>query len=578
MHKSPSNTALFFDIVEEEDETRREDKVRRASMCISNGTQNRLVHPSGMAGVQEQEGGHKEGDDELVKTGSNSLPILTPEEVLKELLNDLYIDSTKLKQEELLGEGGFATVHRSLLFDPRKNSHKAVAVKVLKPDLLKSPDDLREFLMEANLQRKMKHRYIVRILGIGGHDMSTMTSLRESIFVVQEYMGGKDLKDLVVRQMLDRGKELYSTEDAFKWLIMVAEALNYCHSVCRPMIIHRDLKLENILLDEAKNEAKLCDFGLHKRLRMKLMSHPGDSPGAAAAAAEGSYYGGNLYANSLGAAAPSSQAQNPDTLPQQRESGSVRRSRSEKFLAQMEQVSENSGRRRYTSDGESAHGGTLYADHISSHGDAQSTPLLSLSSGGKSASSATDAKGTADSPASTVVQSPQPTVAFPTALAEAQSIHSQSQSIHLLSPRSLGSSMELTQKVGSAFYMAPEVVLGKKYNEKVDVFGFAIIMYEVLARSVILVKYAMVHSREELANYGELVAKGHREQIPPHWPEELKCLIADCWAHEPEKRPSFNKIISRLVSIRDSGAAHYINKPLGAKDYNMFCDCGCCLQ
>ena len=58
--------------------------------------------------------------------------------------------------------------------------------------------------------------------------------------------------------------------------------------------------------------------------------------------------------------------------------------------------------------------------------------------------------------------------------------------------------------------MAPEVVMGKKYNEKVDVFGFAIIMYEVLTRSVILIKYAMVHTRDELASYGESVAGGHR--------------------------------------------------------------------
>lgn len=60
---------------------------------------------------------------------------------------------------ELLGQGGFADVHAAELIDPLLPSFsESVAVKRLRPDVLKSPDDLREFLTEANLLRKLQHR------------------------------------------------------------------------------------------------------------------------------------------------------------------------------------------------------------------------------------------------------------------------------------------------------------------------------------------------------------------------------------------------------------------------------------
>lgn len=87
----------------------------------------------------------------------------------------------------------------------------------------------------------------------------------------------------------------------------------------------------------------------------------------------------------------------------------------------------------------------------------------------------------------------------------------------------------------------------------------------------------MVHTRDELANYGETVAEGHREDIPEHWPEELRTLISDCWAEDPRERPAFSKVIARLTSIRDSGVAHQVCDP-SESQYSMFCDCGCSLQ
>ena len=62
----------------------------------------------------------------------------------------------------------------------------------------------------------------------------------------------------------------YTWTDALRWLQQIAAALKYLHSL-RPMVVHRDLKLENMLLtglDPAIADAKLADFGLCKLVKV----------------------------------------------------------------------------------------------------------------------------------------------------------------------------------------------------------------------------------------------------------------------------------------------------------------------
>ena len=55
----------------------------------------------------------------------------------------------------------------------------------------------------------------------------------------------------------------------------------------------------------------------------------------------------------------------------------------------------------------------------------------------------------------------------------------------------------LTEAVGSWAYMAPEVVLGQPYNEKVDVFSFGVILFEVLNRKLMLVDEIKTDPRKD---------------------------------------------------------------------------------
>ena len=91
------------------------------------------------------------------------------------------------------------------------------------------------------------------------------TGLPTKLFMVLEYMGGGTLSDLVQRQMLTPQYKIYSTNDALRWSIQIASALAYLHN-SKPMLIHRDLKPDNIMLTKDLSSAKLIDFGLHSRI------------------------------------------------------------------------------------------------------------------------------------------------------------------------------------------------------------------------------------------------------------------------------------------------------------------------
>lgn len=63
---------------------------------------------------------------------------------------------------------------------------------------------------------------------------------------------------------------LVCVQDAMRWALQIAEALAYLHHFS-PLVVHRDLKLENILLtspNPATADAKLADFGLHKCIKV----------------------------------------------------------------------------------------------------------------------------------------------------------------------------------------------------------------------------------------------------------------------------------------------------------------------
>jgi len=101
--------------------------------------------------------------------------------------------------------------------------------------------------------------------------------------------------------------------------------------------------------------------------------------------------------------------------------------------------------------------------------------------------------------------------------------------------------------VGTHHWMAPEILVGEPYDHHADVFSFAMVIFEVLCREVPF---------EDLSvqKVALTVAEGGRpdmEAIPPDSPALLVHLMVCCWAHEPQSRPDFTKIIAVLDSLKD---------------------------
>ncbi|ONK61176.1 uncharacterized protein A4U43_C08F27010 [Asparagus officinalis] len=98
---------------------------------------------------------------------------------------------------------------------------------------------------------------------------------------------------------------------------------------------------------------------------------------------------------------------------------------------------------------------------------------------------------------------------------------------------------------GTLPWMAPELLNGSsnKVSEKVDVFSFGIVMWEILTGEE---PYANMHYG---AIIGGIVNNTLRPPVPGSCDPEWRRLMEQCWAPDPQQRPSFTQIASRLRSM-----------------------------
>lgn len=169
-----------------------------------------------------------------------------------------------------LGRGGFAVCLRATC------GGKTVALKVLHPEFSSgnSPEG-QLFLEEARLMLTMQHPHVVKcyallklpptLPGLTGYTSSTYA-------MMLEVMEGGSLASLIARQLQNPSSPQYTFMHALHWCIEVAAALEYLHSGAANglPIIHRDVKLDNVLLSapdaHGRRQARLADFGLQKAI------------------------------------------------------------------------------------------------------------------------------------------------------------------------------------------------------------------------------------------------------------------------------------------------------------------------
>jgi serine/threonine protein kinase len=103
---------------------------------------------------------------------------------------------------------------------------------------------LAKVKQEAKILSSFNHPHIMRVY--------EFIESNEGIFIVMEYLEGGELYEFIL------GKQRFSEDEARKYFQQLIHALGYCHS---HGVVHRDVKPENILLDD-QNNIKLGDFGL----------------------------------------------------------------------------------------------------------------------------------------------------------------------------------------------------------------------------------------------------------------------------------------------------------------------------
>ncbi|MQM01414.1 hypothetical protein Taro_034179 [Colocasia esculenta] len=157
---------------------------------------------------------------------------------------DLYRATKGFKESELLGVGGFGEVYRGVL----PASKIEVAVKKIAHS---STQGMREFVAEIVTIGRLRHRNLVQLLGYSRR--------RGGLFLVYDYMPNGSLDKL----LFDRAEPTLSWARRFHIVKGVAAGLLYLHEEWEQVVIHRDVKASNVLLDGDFN-GRLGDFGLSR--------------------------------------------------------------------------------------------------------------------------------------------------------------------------------------------------------------------------------------------------------------------------------------------------------------------------
>src|SRR5437588_8117318 len=158
--------------------------------------------------------------------------------LLGTILNGRY------RLEARIGAGGMSTVYRAL----DETLQRQVAIKLMNREVTSDYHELERFRREARAVAQLSHPHIVGVIDAGEDDGRP--------YIVFECIDGETLKERIRR--LGR----LPIPEAVAYAIEIARALGVAHA---RHIVHRDVKPQNVLIDE-EGSAKVTDFGIARTL------------------------------------------------------------------------------------------------------------------------------------------------------------------------------------------------------------------------------------------------------------------------------------------------------------------------
>ncbi|KAH0929510.1 hypothetical protein HID58_015237 [Brassica napus] len=155
---------------------------------------------------------------------------------------DLYYATNGFKEKDLIGSGGFGRVYKGVM----PKTKKEIAVKRVSNE---SRQGLKEFVAEIVSIGRMSHRNLVPLLGY--------CRRREELLLVYDHMPNGSLD----KYLHNSPEVALDWNQRIKIIKGVASALFFLHEDWEQVVIHRDVKSSNVLLDSEHN-GRLGDFGL----------------------------------------------------------------------------------------------------------------------------------------------------------------------------------------------------------------------------------------------------------------------------------------------------------------------------
>jgi len=152
--------------------------------------------------------------------------------------------SGRYRLEARIGAGGMSTVYRATDL----TLQRPVAIKLMNREVSIDSDQLERFRREARAVAQLSHPHIVGVIDAGEDEGRP--------YIVFEYIEGETLKERIRRQ----GR--LPVAEAVAYAIEIARALGAAHA---RHIVHRDVKPQNVLIDE-EGSAKVTDFGIARTL------------------------------------------------------------------------------------------------------------------------------------------------------------------------------------------------------------------------------------------------------------------------------------------------------------------------
>lgn len=143
---------------------------------------------------------------------------------------------------KLIGKGSFGKVHLGI----HVLSQKKVAIKCIDKAYIKEERAQKKIVQEVKILRSLSHHNIIKILEVFEN--------KKYVFIVTDYSSQGDL----LKYMRENG--VFREEEAKPIAAQMLAGLEFCHN---RGVLHRDIKLDNILLSEDM-QVKLCDFGVSR--------------------------------------------------------------------------------------------------------------------------------------------------------------------------------------------------------------------------------------------------------------------------------------------------------------------------